>query len=356
MRRTSRVYLPWLNPGKAETLRLFLIKCRDITQYFIDLFWQRQDFTATLADLPTVHRGRDKFGITTRLAQALAKQAKEIIRSGVRDGFKRKPNFRNPTITFCYHFVTIEAFKGAFDLAIKFGGSGAPKVLIPLKSTSHLNAKLCDGWKVGKSIRLGLRNGRVFIDLILEKPRPPIRETGEILGLDSNYKAGLTCSDEQQIGSDVYHHIQKFAKRQKHTHAEAKSRMLHAMKSLNLEGVKTLVIENLKNVRRHTFGKFPRTLNRRLSHWLYRTYVAWLECRCEELGIRLKRKSPWKTSQCCSKCHRWDRRSRQGDTFLCVFCHHSEHADFNAPKNLVYLETLGAYGLYELQSLKLCSQ
>ena len=36
----------------------------------------RQDFSADLADLATVHRGRDRFGITTRLAQALAKQAK----------------------------------------------------------------------------------------------------------------------------------------------------------------------------------------------------------------------------------------------------------------------------------------
>ncbi len=35
-------------------------------QFFVDLFWQRQDFSADLADLETVHRGRDRFGITTQ--------------------------------------------------------------------------------------------------------------------------------------------------------------------------------------------------------------------------------------------------------------------------------------------------
>ncbi|MCI0712704.1 MAG: transposase, partial [Chloroflexi bacterium] len=95
MRRTSRVYLNDLNPGKAEVLRDFLHLCHDATQYFIDLFWQRQDFSAELADLPTVHQGRDRFNITTRLAQALAKQAKETIRSQREKGHKRQPQLHN---------------------------------------------------------------------------------------------------------------------------------------------------------------------------------------------------------------------------------------------------------------------
>ena len=77
MRRACRIYLDDLNAGKAAALRAFLHLCHDAAQYAIDLFWQRRDFSGQLADLETVHRIRDRFGITTRLAQALAKQAKE---------------------------------------------------------------------------------------------------------------------------------------------------------------------------------------------------------------------------------------------------------------------------------------
>ena len=77
MRRSARIYLNDLNARKAETLRQFLHLCHDVTQYAVDFFWQRRDCSSQLADLETVHRIRDRFGITTRLAQALAKQAKE---------------------------------------------------------------------------------------------------------------------------------------------------------------------------------------------------------------------------------------------------------------------------------------
>ena len=39
---------------------------------------------------------------------------------------------------------------------------------------------------------------------------------------------------------------------------------------------------------------------------------------CEEWGIRMKQKSPWKTSPCCNRCLKWDRRSRKGERFACV--------------------------------------
>ena len=345
MRRTSRVFLPWLNSGKIDTLTVFLHRCRDITQYYINFFWQRGDFSSILADTTTIHRATERFGITSRLAQALAKQAKETVRSA--EG-KSRPNLHNPTITLDSRFVTVEKFTGSFDYAVKLTGSGAPKIVIPLKSTEHINRKLADSWQIGNTVRMGIRKGRIFVDLILEKPRPKLKKSGEVVGIDSNYKAGVTTSRGEFIGGQAYTKIQSFAKRQKHTYAEAKNVVFNALRSLNFKGVKTLVIENLKRVRYGTRGKFPRVLNRRLSHWLYGAIAAWLERRCEEMGIQLVRKDPWKTSQRCSKCGKWDRRSRKGDLFRCVHCGFTDHADLNAPKNLVFLELAGAYSLRSL--------
>ncbi|MDJ0691356.1 MAG: transposase, partial [Xenococcaceae cyanobacterium MO_188.B32] len=174
MKRTARVYLNELNPGKAEVVESFIYFCHDVMQYYVDLFWQRQDFSGKLADLPTVHLGKNRFKTTTRLCQALAKQAKEIVRSQHQKNVKRKPRLRYHTVTLFYHFVTIEKFEqNGFDWAVKLIGSGAPRLIIPLLSTKLINQRIADGWLLSKTIRMGIRgDGRLWIDFIFEKERP----------------------------------------------------------------------------------------------------------------------------------------------------------------------------------------
>lgn len=350
MRRVSRIFLNDLNHGKASIVRDFLHQCRDVTQYFVDLSWQRQDFAADLADLATVHRATDLFGITTRLAQALAKQAKEICRAAHTNGH-RKPRMRRWTTTLYSHFFLFEPFAGPhFDWGLRLIGSGAPRLTVPVHSTRHLNRLLADGWALAKTVRLGWRKGRLFVECLLEKTRPALKTTGAIIGMDSNYKHGLVFSDGQTTGDAAYTTIQGFAKRQKHTHAQIKSLMGHALKRLELSDVRMLCIEDLKRTKQFLRGTFPRRLNRRLSHWLYDFLVQRLACLCEERGIRLERKHPAYTSQYCRLCGKWDRRNRRGDQFRCVHCGHADYADSNAAHNLALLGLAGVYGLRSLQS------
>lgn len=353
MVRSCRVFLNDLNPGKAKIIITFLYLCHAVTQYFIDLFWQRQDFSGALSDLPTVHRGVKRFGITTRLSQALAKQAKECVRSQHKKGRKDKPTLSSHTVTLYYHFVTLEPFRGAgFDWAVRLIGSGAPTLTIPVPSTQPIMDRLQDGWVWSKTVRLGMRKGRLFVDFLFEKERPSLKDDGQVVGMDSNYKNGLVFSDGQATGVDLYPAIQGFAKRQKHTKAEIRSRLGAALKKIDFSEVKILVIEDLKKVKHGKRGTFSRVLNRRLSHWLYAYAVNLLERKCEEYGIRLERKDPYKTSQFCRHCRRWDRRNRRGDRFKCVHCGYSAHADHNAAHNLEFLGLAGVYGLRLLPSSK----
>ena len=354
MKRTARVYLSSLNEGKSEVIHQFLHQCHDVTQYFVDLFWQREDYSGKLADLPTVHRAVKRFGITTRLAQALAKQAKECIRSQ-RKRRQRKPRLHSQVVTLYYHFVTIEPFRGkSFDWAVRLIGSGAPRQVIPVPSTKLINQRIADGWQMSKTIRLGMRNGQLWIDFIFEKERPPIKEFGRVVGMDSNYKNGIVFSDGQVVGASIYQRIQGFGKRQKHTHAEVKAMAGLALKQIDWSSVKVLSIEDLKKVKHGKRGTFSRVFNRRLSHWLYASVVTLLEQKCEELGIRLERKDPFKTSQFCFHCNKWDRRSRKGDRFKCVHCGYLTHADHNAAHNLELLGVAGVYGLRSYLKLEQC--
>jgi IS605 OrfB family transposase len=351
MVRSCRVYLNDLNPGKALILKTFLYLCHAVCQYFVDLFWQRQDFGGQLSDLPTVHRGVERFGITTRLAQALAKQAKETLRSQHRKYKKRKPRLRRHVVTLFYHFVKIEAMRsGFFDWAVCLIGSGAPRLVLPVHSTRLIKRRLQMGWTLAKTIRLGMDGSRLFIDFLFEKDRPALREAGRVVGMDSNYKNGLVFSDGQVIGHALYQRIQQFAKRQRNTHAEIKSLLGQALKQVDFATFKILCIEDLKGVKSGIRGTFSRQLNRRLSHWLYASIARRLEQYCEENGIRLEQKGPYKTSQYCRPCAKWDRRNRRGDRFKCVHCGYSTHADHNAAHNLELLGLAGVYGLRLLQS------
>lgn len=302
MIRSCRVFLNELNQGKSKVATDFLHQCHDITQYFVDLFWQRQDYSGKLADLPTVHKAVKRFRITTRLSQALAKQAGSCVRSQQKKQ-QRKPRLRSHVVTLYYHFVTIEPFLGkGFDWAVRLIGSGAPRLTVPVRSTELINQRLADGWQMSKTIRLGMRSGQLFIDFIFEKERPVLREQGKVVGMDSNYKAGLVFSDSQVVGQELYPRIQGFAKRQKHTRAEIKSALGACIKQIDFSRVKVLVIEDLKKVKHGKRGTFSRVFNRRLSHWLYAYAVDLLSRRCEELGIEVQRKDPWKTSQFCRTC------------------------------------------------------
>jgi IS605 OrfB family transposase len=347
MRRSSRVFLNHLNAGKAQTLVEFLRLCHDVTQYFVDLFWQRQDFSAVLADLATVHRACTRFKITTRLSQALAKQAKEIVRSSHEQGGSY-PEVKKHVVTLYYHFVTIEKFNGkAFDWAIRLTGSGAPVMVIPCKSTSHLNRMLSNGWQMSKTIRLGLdRQKRLFVDFLLEKPRPPLKTEGQVVGMDNNYKTGLVFSDGQTVGAEAYAKIQTFSKRKKHTHATIASLMGKALKAIDWSHIKVLAVENLKHVKSNP--RRSRVFNRRLSHWLYGLILARLRQDCEENGVCLVMKDPAYTSQTCSECGWCERRNRNGDRFCCLHCGYADQADHNAARNL---ERLGLAGVYGLRSL-----
>jgi putative transposase len=353
MTRTYRMFLNEVNKGKQETLKAFLNQCHDIQQYFIDLHWQRRDFGAKLADLMTVHRAVKRFGITTRLSQALCKQAKETVASQRKRVKKSKPKLTRQLVTLFYHFVTIEPYKGeGFDWAIRFTGSGAPKLTVPICSTKPLNEKLSEGWHISKTLRLGIKGKKLYIDLLVEKNQQQPKQGGRVVGMDSNYKAGLVLSDGQQVAQHLYPVIQGFAKRQKNTKAEIKSLLGEAIKQIDFSQIKMLVIEDLKKVKHGKRGTFSRVFNRRLSHWVYSYAASLLERHCEVRGIEVQHKDPWKTSQRCNACGKWDRRNRRGDRFLCVNCGHADHADFNASKNLEYLGLAGIYGFRLLPSSK----
>jgi putative transposase len=245
LRRAHKVFLNDLNAVKAQKLKTFLYLCRDVQQYFIDMYWQRQDMSGSFAPLADVHLAVKRFNITTRLGQALAKQALEAVASQRKKSAKERtrPKLQSHSVALFYHFVTIEDFEGeGFDIALRFVGSGAPRLVAPVKSTAPIDKLLASGWERGRTIRLGIRRGRIWVEFFFERAKPALKVTGSVVGMDSNYKNGLVFSDGQQIGKRLYDKIRSFSKRQKNTHREIKDELGRELKKLDLSKIKVLAI------------------------------------------------------------------------------------------------------------------
>lgn len=356
--RTSRVFLNALNKAKTERLISFLYLYSNVVRYFIEMFWSAKDFNGKFSDKTITDRAVKRFGITARLAQLASKQAKEIVKSQ-RKKSKRKqrmPRFKNITVTLDSRFFALEPFNGSFDWCLKFN-SGVPDIVVPFNNTKHTLKFLNDAsWKLVNSIRIGLKKKgkakRLFVDLIFEREKLPLRQEGEIIGIDTGYRALLATSEGRLIGEDFRQTVERLGKRRKTAHKYIRTEIDRYIKQLDLSNVKAVCIERLKYVKHNKRGKFSRKVNRLLSFWMYSRVIQRLKQICEVYGVLLLFKSPYKTSQRCPLCGNIDSRNRRAERFICTSCGFEEHADIVGAMNL---KALGLAGAYSLRSLQTCS-
>jgi putative transposase len=312
IRRASRVYLTDANLGKVAALRAFLLLYVNVVNYFIERFWSMKDFTTALADKVITSRAIDRFKITARLAQCAANQAKEVVRSQKERKVKTMPALRRKVATLDNRFVKIEEFKrAAFDLAISFA-SGMPKITIPIYQTPHMIRLFGRGFEISSTIRLGMDERGVCVELIFEKERHELRTEGKVVGIDRGFRKAFVTSDGQEIGVELRDQIKRKDKRSKRAYRHIQTELFRHLKRLKLEGVKTIVLEDLRYIKHGKRGTFSRQINRLLSFWSLARAVNWLKCRCEELGVRIIFVSPYKTSQRCHGCGKIDSKIARG--------------------------------------------
>ena len=349
MRRTSRIYLNDLNKGKRDKVTQSLQEYANMVRYYIVMFWSKQDFSNKLAAKATTDKGVARFNTTARMSQLACKQAKEIINSQIKKSDKTIPRFKNVSINLDSRFFLLDRGKGAFDWVLRLT-SGFPKIIIPFNNTQHLLKFINNGWILGKSMRMGIDDRRLWIDIIFEKQRPETKKEGVVLGLDLGYRCPIATSRKELIGQELKAKIENIGKRRKSYHHFIQTEYNRLLKCVDLSHVLLLAVEQLKNVRKNKRGKFSRRSNRLLSFWLYAKVINRLRQICEEQGVCFKFKSPWKTSQRCPMCGNIDSKNRKKDKFCCTNCGFEENADTVASMNLEFLGLAGAYSLRSLQN------
>src|SRR4029453_6190831 len=97
----------------------------------------------------------------------------------------------------------------------------------------------------------------------------------------------------------------------------------------------TIVLENLKDIRKRMQAKRRTKTKRRMHSWPFASLKAKIEYKATERGCTVVAVDPRHTSQMCSCCGhvaRTNRRSR--DRFVCRSCGYELHADLNAARTI----------------------
>src|SRR5439155_5862779 len=97
----------------------------------------------------------------------------------------------------------------------------------------------------------------------------------------------------------------------------------------------TIVLENLKDIRKRLTAKRRSKTKRRMHSWSFASLKAKIEYKAEERGCTVVAVDPRHTSQRCSCCGHTARNNRRSQSvFICRQCRFHLNADLNAARNI----------------------
>jgi len=345
MIRKSTINLNFANNGKLEKIKKIAEEYQKVVNLFIDILWEQKQFSGNFVKDTSV----DSW-LSARMKQAAAKQALSIVKSQRKKKKKHKPVFNRLVMELDSRFIDINQDINSFDIWIKLSSIGNKiRLNLPSRKHFHFNRLLKNGWVIKKSIRIRVNENGCFADIFFKKDAPALKTQGNQKTIDIGYKKLIVSSDGEYIGdSSIYEKIarkKQGSKAFKRALIERDELINKGCKDLNLNDVKELFVEDLKNVKHKSKGKIRKKFNNKLQRWTYRDVLGKLTMLCEEAGILFKKIPPQYTSQRCSSCGVICKSNRNGEIYKCA-CGNIMDADYNASLNILHV---GQYGAHALQ-------
>jgi IS605 OrfB family transposase len=346
MKRCATLSLNKATNEKKEVIGLLIEQYLVFVQKVINTLWNHKISFGRF--VPKKWYSGIKTPLTERYKQCAAKQALAIIKSQRKREKKTKPIIHNASLELDKRFVKIEEGNNSFDLWLKLSILSGKPIYIPIKQHFHFNKFFYSDWIMSDSCKLRRTKKGLFLDAFFEKEAAPVKEEGEVVGLDLGFRKLAVLSDGQIVGKDLKAAITKFYRRKK-SHMIISELINRELKRIDFSNIKTLVVEDLKNVKkgrgkRAKKGKrFSRYANRLLAHWAYHRALTKLGMLCEENRVQLSAVNPRGTSKVCNKCG--SKGIRRNERFVCLACGNKDDADHNAACNIRdRFITQGVYG------------
>lgn len=335
MIRRSQINIGYANVQKKRELNYFCEEARRVVNLFIDQLWDNRDFHNTFVDFKV-----DTW-LSSRMQQCLGKQALAIVKSQRKKKKMTKPIFSKKSFDLDSRFVKIEQDVNSFDMWITLSSLGR-KLKIILPGKKHVHFKRYRNWKIKQSIRLRCNEGKYYVDVFFEKDTPNKKERGTSIGVDIGYKKLLTTSEGVVYGVDMESIYIKISRKKQGSNAfnralvERTNKTNQRVKQLPFSDIQTIVVEDLKNVKKSTKGKLSTSFVNKMQRWSYANVLQKITSLTEEQGVFLIKVDPAYTSQRCSTCGVICASNRKGEIYKCT-CGLLIDADVNAAINIQHL-------------------
>jgi transposase len=370
MIRSSKISLKFSNLGKQEFLNVFIEEYQRIVGRYIDILWDREKISELLPKETTESVAT---WLSARMRQAAAKQAsgiirgtrqkqkqrefvyKQLIKKGMPRRAKRlkkiidrqktsKPNLENVCPELDSRFVKFDwKNKTSFDGWLTLSSIGGKmKLVFPMKKHKHFKKMLGCG-----KLKTGVRLSATEATFMFEIPEVEKKKKGKTIGIDIGMSNVWSSSQGLQSKPDIHGHTlieiaQKLGRKRKGSLGfrraveHRKNYINWSLNQLNLNGVKTIRREKLRDVRR---GK--RT-SRLLTSFIYPHIFDKIEDLASRSGVQIETVFSPFTSQRCSCCGWVQKSNRHGGVFKCKACGYTANSDLNASINIgLHLTNLG---------------
>ena len=340
MIRSSKLSANRLNVGKKTRLLSLMDEMTKVVNTYIDILWEEDVFKGRYVGFKV------NSWLSARVQSCLGKQALEIVKSQRKKPrhLRTKPVFRGGSFTLDARVFDLDETAEEFDFFLRIKSIGDKSFIkIPLNRHKHFNK--FEKWDRLNSVRLLRKDGNIKAEFFFHKEPPALKKKGKVIGFDCGYKKMLVSSEGKVIGQELEAIYEKIARKQQGSAAfkralvERDNLINQLLNTVSFRGIREVVVEALKNVKRSTKGKIRKDFMNKLQRWAYPKVLSKLSRLAEEKGILFTEVNPSYTSQKCSKCGVVNKSNRRLERYHCK-CGNNLDADFNAAINI---SRLGVY-------------
>jgi IS605 OrfB family transposase len=224
------------------------------------------------------------------------------------------------------------------------------KISIPEYFKQYISWKRC-------SSDLFIRNGKIFLNIVMEKETEDPISNKKFVGLDRGIKKIAVCSDKRFFGggqvkqiSRKYQRLRSILQSQGHSgkrHFRKVSTkenrfrrdINHVVSKRILDGLEkgtTLILEKLKGIKEKTTNSRKKKDRFEHNSWSYYQLEEFLKYKSADRGILVDYVDARNTSRGCSHCGYIARANRSHQSlFKCKKCGYQLNADLNASFNIL---------------------
>jgi putative transposase len=354
MQRTIRIKLqpsPAQATALAETSRQFTAAFN----LFVDLGWRNNLSNATKLHFLAYYSVRDALpDLNSNLTNTARAKAAEALRSAFTLRKDQAQNVSMPHSDACPPRYNVHTYRLDWESQTVrmslIGGRQTIRFRVPDYAAKYADNPVDTADLIG-------RDGEWWLYVVVTVPAAEIEPTEQVIGVDLGINRPAVTSNNYFLGKRAWKAVEgryfkairalqkKGTKSAKRHLRKLKRRRVRFRKDADhvlskqivgaAEPGSTIVLENLKDIRKRMKAKRRSQTKRRMHSWPFASLKAKIKYKAEERGCTVVVVDPRHTSQACFRCGHTARNNRRSQSaFICRQCGYHLNADLNAARNI----------------------